>query len=191
MDVTGTYQVAGLERLYEYGSRNLRRAAILALGMIGDYPTRNVLSRALHDTDRAVRMLAEDALPDIWARAGNAHQQHQLAQLTAYNSGGGYMDALRLAENMLRVAPEYAECWYQLGIAQFGLNRTRPAFEAFSQAFHGNATQFRAASSLGYCALRLDEPQAALGYFQAALGIHPGLEHVRLCIARLEKSLKY
>ncbi|MCA9187709.1 MAG: HEAT repeat domain-containing protein [Planctomycetales bacterium] len=89
MDVTGTYQVAGLERLYEYGSRNLRRAAILALGMIGDYPTRNVLSRALHDTDRAVRMLAEDALPDIWARAGNAHQQHQLAQLTAYNSGGG------------------------------------------------------------------------------------------------------
>ena len=68
---------------------------------------------------------------------------------------------------------------------------TRPAFEAFSQAFHGNATQFRAASSLGYCALRLDEPQAALGYFQAALGIHPGLEHVRLCIARLEKSLKY
>ena len=58
--VAGRYTVATLERLAEHGSREGRRAATLALGLVADFSSNAVLGRRLKDPDRGVRILAEN-----------------------------------------------------------------------------------------------------------------------------------
>ena len=56
----------------------VRRAAVLALGMIGDMRVNHALGMALQDDDRGVRLLADQGLREIWLRDGNPQQQLKL-----------------------------------------------------------------------------------------------------------------
>jgi len=64
-----SYSQGTLERLAEHESRPVRRAAVLALGFLGDYQANHVMGRALNDEDRTVRILAEDGIRNVWKRA--------------------------------------------------------------------------------------------------------------------------
>src|SRR5687767_13976495 len=54
-DVSRRYEVSTLERLAIGGQRVTRRAAVLAIGYLGQYDANATLGRALHDDDRGVR----------------------------------------------------------------------------------------------------------------------------------------
>ena len=86
MQVSATYLPGTLERLARCGSRATRRAAVLALGLVGDYEANAVLGEALHDADRGVRTFAENALRSVWRRLGTEEQQQLLA--TAIRANG-------------------------------------------------------------------------------------------------------
>ncbi len=59
-----------------------RRAAVLALGILGSFQESNaVLGNALRDNDASVRSMAEDALWAIWFRAGSPEQNRMLSQV--------------------------------------------------------------------------------------------------------------
>ena len=56
--VSTKYNLASLERLATAGGRMTRRAAILAIGFLGEFSNNEVMGRAFNDDDRAVRMLS-------------------------------------------------------------------------------------------------------------------------------------
>src|SRR3954469_8995848 len=61
---TDAYTEATLQRLLCSGDPVCRRAAVLALGLVGSMSCNDTLSRRLRDDDATVRQLAGDAL---WA----------------------------------------------------------------------------------------------------------------------------
>ena len=57
--VARRYSCGTLDRLVSIGDHTMRRAAVFALSLLGDYESNAVLGRALVDRDRGVRSIAE------------------------------------------------------------------------------------------------------------------------------------
>ncbi len=179
------YSVTTLERLLCSDKIELRRAAVLALTMLGDYSSNLAVGKALRDDDRGVRMLAEDGIELIWNRAGNAAQQQRLNRIRRLNQGAHFEPALDLAELLCREAPAYAEAWNQRGISQFFLGNIEDAIHSCWQALAHNPMQFESAVGLGHAYLELDERQTAIECFQQAVELNPNLESIRIRVVRM------
>lgn len=187
--VSQIYTVGTLQRLSENGNTIHRRAAVLSLGMVGDYSCNTTLGRALHDSDRCVRMLADDGIRRIWRRVGSAQERTLLRTIIRLNDCGEHGLALEESNHLLATAPNIAEAWNQRAISHYRLNRfEEAAFDSF-QALELNPYHFLAASCLGHCQLKMNEPSLALESFKRALGLNPYLEDVRVHVARLRRSL--
>ena len=187
--VAQIYTVGTLQRLAENGNTIHRRAAILSLGMVGDFSCNATLGRALHDKDRCVRLLADDGIRRIWQRVGSAQERTLLRSTTRLNDCGEHGLALEETNDLLAAAPHIAEAWNQRAIAHYRLNRfEEAAFDAF-QALELNPYHFLAASCLGHCHLKMKNPSAALESFKRALDLNPQLEDIRVHVARLRRSL--
>ena len=80
--VTARYTEGTLGRvLTSSPSIAVRRAAVLALGVIGSFEQSNTaLGRALRDNDPIVRTMAESALWAIWFRADSPENNQNLAK---------------------------------------------------------------------------------------------------------------
>ena len=88
--VAQRYSEGTLQRLAINGDRVTRRAATLALGLIGSHGSTEVLGQALHDVDRAVRVVAEDGLRSLWARAVGPAGVYAIARISRWNFGHLY-----------------------------------------------------------------------------------------------------
>ncbi len=165
----------------------VRRAAVLALGFHGDIEANQVLGEALSDRDRAVRLLAEEAIRKVWMRHGTAEQQRQLRLIVRLNAAQHFQQAVRRATRLVDQAPWLAEAWNQRAIAYFGTNDYSKAIQDCHQTLELNPYHFAAATGMGYAYLRLGDTEAALESFRRALRLNPGLEGVRVQIARLQR----
>ena len=67
--VTAKYSEGTLQRLLEANAVQIRRAALLALGLVGTMESNAAVSARLLDEETQVRRLAADALWNIWFRA--------------------------------------------------------------------------------------------------------------------------
>ena len=188
--VSRRYSVATLERLAGHGDRQRRRAAILALGYLGDYESNHVLGRALVDKDRGVRAVAENGIRSLWTRAGNDHQREQLKTILYLNSSKQFDAAVAAATKLIEQAPWFAEIWNQRAIAYFQLGRYADAVRDCHQALEINPYHFAAATGMGECHLKLNDPMSALVAFRRALRLNPNLEGVRAKVVYLQRTLK-
>lgn len=186
--VSSQYTIGALERLAAFGQRVSRRAAVLALSFLADYSSNAVLGRLLHDKDRAVRLLAEHGLRQVWFRAGNQKQFYQLQKLVRLNDNGQYEETIELANEMIEAAPGLAEAWNQRAIAWYGLLEFEDSAMDCHQALEINPYHFNAAMGMGHCYLQLEDPEAALDCFRRALSLNPSLENVRIQVRQLEKT---
>ena len=101
--VSTKYNLAALERLAICGGRMTRRAAILALGFLGDFSTNDVVGKALNDEDRAVRMLADHGIRELWQRQGTAGQQQSLKRLFRLVDQSRMDEAVTAATQLIEV----------------------------------------------------------------------------------------
>ncbi len=187
---SGRYTVATLARLAAIGDRLVRRAAVLALGYVADYESNATLGRALNDSDRGVRLLAENGIRAIWCRVGSSNQRQRLARLMTLNNSQQAIAALREATSLTRDAPWLAEAWNQRAIAHFSLNRYEESVRDCRQALEINPYHFAAAAGMGQCYLKLGDRPHALEALRRALGLNPEMEGVRAQVQQLERSLK-
>ncbi len=187
--VTGRYEIGTLERLACHGDRLSRRGAVLVLGLIGDYQSNAILGRALCDTDRGVRELAEQGIRWLWSRAGAAPQRKRLSTLIRLNSSQRYQQAARHATQLLETSPELAEAWNQRAVAHFGLGQFDQSIRDCRKTLELNPFHFAAATGMGQCYLQLGNRQAALDSFRLALRLNPGLEGVRAHVLHLQRTL--
>jgi tetratricopeptide (TPR) repeat protein len=186
--VAEQYQVATLVRLAQCGGRLTRRAAVLALGMLGDYRINRVLGEALCDKDRGVRLVADQALREIWLRDGNAAQQKKLRIAARLNHLFQFDEAIACADALLAEAPWLAEAHHQRGIARACLGRYEEAILDFHETLELNAYHFPAAAAMGQAHLELNDQPAALECFRRALRLNPDLEGVRARVLQLQRG---
>lgn len=184
------YTQGTLQRLAEHPLREIRRAAVLALGFLGDYEVNAVMGRALHDDDRTVRMLAENGIRSVWRRAGTPKQQEILAVIVRMNQAKRYQEAAQRASQLITEAPGLAEAWNQRAIARFGMEDYTGAIEDCYQTLELNPYHFAAATGMGHAYLRLNNPRSALESFRRALKLNPSLEGVRCQVVRLSRLLE-
>lgn len=187
--VSRHYLPATLERLVQAGQRLSRRGAVLALGFLGRFESNPVLGRALHSSDRVVRVLAENSIREIWLRDGSQQQRRQLAIVVHLNQGFQFEEALELATLLIQQAPRFAEAWNQRGIAHFRLGHFEAAANDCQQTLELNSYHFGALVGMAHCYLELGEGYAALECFRRAVEVNPGMENVRGQIEFLEQAL--
>ncbi len=184
------YACSTLERLVSVGDHITRRAAVLAISLVGDYESNAVLGRALVDRDRGVRSIAESGIRELWRRVGSGEQRATLRRVVDLNDERRHAEATRLATNLIHNAPWIAEAWCQRGMAHYHLGQYDAAIRDCHHALEINPYHFTAAAGMGQCYLLQDNPVAALESFRRALRLNPGLEQVRAQVVRLQRALK-
>jgi len=188
--VSRHYMTSTLERLAEYGEEMARRGAVLALGFLASYESNPVLGRALKDRDRVVRILAENAIREMWYRAGSESQRQQLAIIIRLNDSYRFEDAVEQSTDLIEQAPGFAEAWNQRAIAHYRLRHFDEAANDCQQTLELNPYHFGAAVGMAHCYLELGEGFAALECFRRAIDLNPNLEAVKGQIEYLERELK-
>ena len=188
--VSTFYTPGTLQRLAESPSSEVRRAAVLALGFIGDYSANHAMGRALLDQDRIVRTVAENGIRAIWTRAGSEEQRQELGVIIRLNAAQQYKEAVRRATELIERAPWFAETWNQRAIARFNLGRYAEAIRDCHQALEINPYHFVAATGMGQAYLELENHVSALESFRRALRLNPDLEGVRVQVVRLAKMVE-
>jgi tetratricopeptide (TPR) repeat protein len=189
-EVSRSYTPGTLQRLAEHDAREVRRAAILALGFLGDYEANHTVGRALHDDDRTVRALAENSIRSIWARCGDDKYRQHLAIIVRLNCARQFPEANQKASELIEQAPWFAEAWNQRAIARFGLADYADAIRDCHQTLELNPYHFAAAAGMGQAYLQLGNPVSALESFRRALRLNPGLEGVRAQVVRLTRMIE-
>ena len=168
LTVSGCYTTGTLQRLACHSDCEIRRAAVLSLGLIGDFGVNHTVGRAMQDEDRVVRLLAEKSCRSVWNRVGNEDQRRQLADTICLNAAAKYRDAVDKASALLDDVPAFAEAWYQRGAAWFQLNHFGQVIRNCNQALELNPYHFVAATAMGEAYLRLYDAgmrlRVAFGY---------------------------
>jgi tetratricopeptide (TPR) repeat protein len=180
------YTEATLTRLLNSADPLARRAAVLALGLLGTLEANAALAGRLHDDDTEVWKLAADALWAIWFRADSEPNNKELLRLARLRDRE---KALAGLNKLIRQAPTFAEAYNQRAIVLFRLKQHDRSIADCEQVLDLNAHHFGAQSGLGQCYMHLRKHRAALRAFRAALKIHPHLDGVAATVRALESTL--
>jgi tetratricopeptide (TPR) repeat protein len=189
-EVSKHYTSGTLQRLARHPAREVRRAAVLALGFLGDYDANHALGRALLDDDRTVRTIAENGIRTVWTRAGNEAERRELASITRLNAAQLHKEAIGRATKLIERTPWFAEAWHQRAVAHFALGRLVEAIRDCHQSLEINPYHFVAATCMGQAYLELQNPVSALECFRRALRLNPDLEGVRVQVVRLTRTVE-
>jgi tetratricopeptide (TPR) repeat protein len=184
--VKARYTEGTLQRLLDSPAVEARRAAVLALGMIGTLESNSGLAAMLHDEDRRVRELASDALWALWFRAdtdANGQELRRLLQETDARKAIAGLDSL------IARAPAFAEAYNQRAILYFRLEEYQRSIEDCQTVLQLNPHHFGAQAGLAQCCMKLKKARAALKAFRKAHELNPNLEGVEETIHFLENAL--
>jgi tetratricopeptide (TPR) repeat protein len=168
-----------------------RRAAVLALGIVGGFEHSNtVLGRALSDDDPVVRSMAEDALWAIWFRADTSEHNQILSHVALAISRDQLEQAEVLVNRLIATAPNFAEAYNQRAIIYFLQGRFAESVQDCQQVLSRNPYHFGAVSGMAQSQVRLNRPQDALKSLRRALKIQPHHATLRESIRILEAEIE-
>ncbi|MFL5329854.1 MAG: tetratricopeptide repeat protein [Gemmataceae bacterium] len=180
------YNEATLCRLLDSDHAESRRAAVVALSLIGGMAANTALAARLMDNDRQVRQLCSDALWSVWFRGENEAQGRKLqAVLNQANP----RNALRGLDALLRETADYAEAYNQRAVLFYRLGEYQKAIADCERVLRLNPHHFGAAAGMAQCYVRLKKPRAALRAFRNAYRINPNLDDVKEAIQSIEEVL--
>ena len=188
--VSQRYTSATLERLARHDRREVRRAAVLALGFLGDYEVNSILGCALLDDDRTVRILAENSIRRVWTRTGNEDDRSQLGAIMRLNAARQFDKVVRLASQLIDRSPVLAEAWNQRAYAYHALGQFANSVRDCHETLEINPYHFVAAVGMGRAYMELGNPVSALESFRRALRLNPDLEGVRAQVDRLARIVE-
>jgi tetratricopeptide (TPR) repeat protein len=188
--VAKRYSIATLERLLVSGDVNARRAAALAIGLLGDASCINALGPLLCSSDRKLRLVVDDAIRAIGSRCGTAAHRQKLEKIIRANECGDFERVVEMSSELMNSSGRIAECYHQRSLAFFHLDSIELAIDDCRQALRINPYHYAAMVGLGHCHLELGDLLEALFWFRRALDVYPDLEPVRAQVRRLEKAIQ-
>lgn len=187
-NVRARYTDGTLERLVASTDPDARRAAVVALGLMGGYRSNAAVAAALKDDDATIRELAVRSLWAIWFRADTPENNAALEHVAALISRGRDEQAEELATRLILRAPGFAEAYNQRAIARFSMGRLADSALDCERALEHNPYHVGALGGLGQCYLRLGRFDRALETFRRALALQPHDLSLRQAVAALESG---
>jgi tetratricopeptide (TPR) repeat protein len=185
--VAGRYTDGTLQRLLDSSDARTRRAAVLALGLMGHMKKSNAAVAALlHDEDRGVRQQAADALWSLWFRGDsetNGRELQRLVELRDMAKKQAGLDAL------IGRSPHFAEAYNQRAILYFQIGEWQKSITDCERVLKLNPHHFGAQNGMGQCYLQLGKPRPALKAFRNAYRINPTQRGLEDTIRALENAL--
>jgi tetratricopeptide (TPR) repeat protein len=188
-NVATRYTGGTLGRLLQSGTPQARRAAVLALGLIGGFEMNATVAKALRDDDPAVRSLAQSALWAIWFRADSPENNATLEQIRELNGRSRFREAEALATRLIANAPRFAEAYNQRAIAICWQGRFAESAEDCQRVLERNPYHIGALSGMGQCFLKLGRRRDALESYRRALKLQPHADDLRELVERLEGAV--
>ncbi|MGL6096778.1 MAG: tetratricopeptide repeat protein, partial [Fimbriiglobus sp.] len=169
-EVQAKYTEGTLQRVLVAPDPRARRAAALALGLVGTMRSNSLLAAAFKDPDAQVREIAGDSIWEVWFRAGTEAQNEKLRHALQMPDPGQVLGVL---DSLIREAPEFAEAVNQRAVVRYRRGEYGKAITDCETVLRLNPFHFGAAAGMGQCQLRLNRPRAALRAFRQALQISP------------------
>lgn len=169
------------------GDTDSRRAAAAWLGRHGSAEALPALMDALRDSDHAVRVISESAMWSIWLRSGDEAIDHQVQMGAELMQEQRYDEALKMFEEVVREAPDFAEGYNKRATALYYLGEYQRSLADIRETLARNQFHFGALSGAGLCWMALREPAQALYYFERALAINPNLAGIRGMVEQLRR----
>lgn len=163
-----------------------RRAAAVALGLVGSMASNAVMANALRDDDERVRAAAAESVWEIWFRGGDGRQGSGLRQAIGLPDSDQRVAA---CTDLIREFPDFAEAYNQRAIQLFTRGAYALAVSDCEAVLRLNPYHFGAAAGMGQCYLRMNKPRAAVRAFAHALDLNPGLTNLRDVLDALQDSL--
>ncbi|MFO0911288.1 MAG: tetratricopeptide repeat protein [Isosphaeraceae bacterium] len=185
-EVLARYMEGTLSRLVESPDTQTRRAAVLALGLVGSIEANPVVARALRDSDPTVRSLSENALWAIWFRADTAENNIALAEISQLIGQNDHRRAILGATRLIERSPRFAEAYNQRAIAHYHLGDFQASADDCRRAIELNPYHIGALAGLAKCLLRLDQREAALEALRRASRLQPFSTDIKTLISALE-----
>ena len=184
--VAERYSEGTLQRLLDNPNSQTRRAAVLAVGLMGTMDSSPSVAARLHDDDPDVREKAGDALWALWFRADSDENNRELQRLMRLKDSDKAISGL---DALIRRAPGFAEAYNQRAILYFRQKEYDKCANDCEKTLQLNPHHFGAQSGMARCFMRLRKPRAALKAFRRAYAINPNLDGVEDAIRDLEDAL--
>ncbi len=185
-EVRARYTEGTLQRLLLSEDELSRRAAALALSLVGTMKSNRAMANALRDADPVVRDHASEGIWEIWFRGDTPERGAQLQEVTRLPDQQQILAAL---DDLIRGASDFAEAYNQRAIVHFRRGEYAKAVADCEKVLRLNPVHFGAASGMGQSYLRMNKPRAALRAFQRALDINPHLDDLRETVRDLQAAL--
>ncbi|HLN28053.1 MAG TPA: tetratricopeptide repeat protein [Gemmataceae bacterium] len=185
--VAARYNEGTLQRLLASSDVRGRRAALLALGLMGTMRASNeAVACMLHDEDRGVRQFAADALWSLWFRAEIPASNAELQRLMNTRDRRKKREAL---DNLIAKCPNFSEAYNQRAILHFQTEEWQKSIADCERVLKLNPYHFGAAAGMARCYMELGKHRAALKAFRHAYRINPSMEGIEEAIKALENAL--
>jgi tetratricopeptide (TPR) repeat protein len=186
--VLARYTEGTLARLLQSGTESARRAAVVALGLIGSYESNSVVARSLRDRDPVVRRLAQNALWAIWFRADTPENNAELDRVRLLLNQGLAEEAILRATTLIHRSPRFAEAYNQRAIAYYGLKRFPDSAADCRRVIERNPFHIGALSGLGKCYIEMGLRDEALAAYRRAYELQPFDDDLKSTIQVLEAA---
>jgi tetratricopeptide (TPR) repeat protein len=178
-----------LKALADTRSADHRRQGARALGETGLMDDLPQLAAALRDNDALVRDLAESAMWQVWSRSGDPAIDRLFATGLEQMQARQGEEAVETFSEIIRRRPDFAEGWNKRATVYYLLGEYKKSLADCDEVMKRNPYHFGALSGYGMIYMQLDQPAAALEYFERALRVNPNLESTRQTIELLKNLL--
>jgi tetratricopeptide (TPR) repeat protein len=178
------YTEGTLQRALAHPDVEVRRAAVLALGLVGTIDSNAPLARLLYDEDDLVARTAADSLWEVWFRGGPDDAVLDLQRVLRLDDAE---KALAGLDAITREHPEFAEPYNQRAIVFFQRGDFARSVADCERTLELNPYHFGAQAGMGQCYMKLRKYAAALRSFKLALSINPTLDDLCETIRALEE----
>ncbi len=168
----------------------VRRAAVMALALLGDKQAIVPLAAALHDADPQVHQNAEDALWAIWFRAGKSRASCYLKCGTHHIKHGNLETAIEKCNLAIQADPEFAEAYNQRAIACYLAERFADSIADCRRALDIMPQHFGAMAGMGHCHAQLGNFPEAQRCYQQALEMNPHMDGIAASLTEIRILLK-
>jgi tetratricopeptide (TPR) repeat protein len=175
-----------LENRTDAVARRQGLRTLAATGTMADVPR---IAQALRDPDRAVRILAEAALWEVWSRSGDKEIDRLFAAGVQEMSEGRWDDAVSTFTKVIARKPEFAEGWNKRATVYYLMGEYQKSLADCDEVMKRNPFHYGALSGYGMIYGQLDQPLRALEFYEQALGVNPNLDGVRHAVEILRDEL--
>ena len=148
------------------------------------------LFRRLAQADEKGWQRIQAQILGAWNQSGSPSMDLLAARADKAVEKKDYDGALLHLNDLVRLAPEFAEGWNKRATVHFLKEDYGKSLEDISRTLKIEPRHFGALAGLGIILDRIGDPKAALEAYRRALSIHPNLPGIKEGVKKLEKQVE-